>query len=74
MPATAPCAVIDTLHKLITYKYLSKDTKHHSTAPTAVALSSGNNGVLNTLKILKVGIERSHSEGVEDSANFCLHC
>lgn len=34
MPATAPCAVIDTLHKLITYKDLSKYTKHHGTAPT----------------------------------------
>ena len=46
MPATAPCAVIDTLHKLITYKFLSKYTKHHSTAPMAVAPGSGENGVL----------------------------
>lgn len=83
MPATAPCAVIDTLHKLITYKFLSKYTKHHSTAPMAVAPRSGNNGVLNTLEILKVGTTTTPLESkkivqtsvftVEDRSGLASH-
>lgn len=82
MPATAPCAVIDTLHKLITYKFLSKYTKHHSTAPTAVAPRSGSNGVLNTLEILKVGTTTTPMESkivqtsvftVEDRSGLASH-
>lgn len=82
MPATAPCAVIDTLHKLITYKFLSKYTKHHSTAPMPVAPGSGENGVLNTLETRKVGTTTTPMElkivqtsvfTVEDRSGLASH-
>lgn len=37
---TVHCTVINIQHKLIIYKYLSKYTEHHSTAPKAVAQNS----------------------------------